>query len=370
MRMDTEEATTGQGPSIHLGAHGAAPVGSPWAVRGPATRSWREEALTRAAELRTLTVWLRNRPDDPGGRAADALVDAIDRHLDAAEATAQRASDGTRGSWLHRLTGAEMERVRSNLDAAEADLLRLAPPEYLAGQVPSLLAYARQHLDRTDARLERLEVVAREAARGQLSPPSHHAVVAAAHGASLEARAEVRRVRSFRNVLFVTSAVLALAALAVGVVGSVRPDVIPLCFAPDDMVVCPTRGEGPVAPGADVDVVMARTTTGWDYPVVELLGLIAAALAAAAGVRGIRGTSTPYGVPVALALLKLPTGALTAVLGLIAMRGEFVPGLSALDTPGQILAWAVAFGYAQQLFTRFVDRRAQTVLDDVGGHAR
>jgi hypothetical protein len=37
------------------------------------------------------------------------------------------------------------------------------------------------------------------------------------------------------------------------------------------------------------------------------------------------------------------------------MRGAFVPGLSALDTPAQILSWAIVFGYAQQLFTRFVD---------------
>jgi hypothetical protein len=48
------------------------------------------------------------------------------------------------------------------------------------------------------------------------------------------------------------------------------------------------------------------------------------------------------------------------------MRGGFVPGLSALDTSAQILAWALVFGYAQQVFTRFVDRQANTVLDSPG----
>jgi hypothetical protein len=71
-------------------------------------------------------------------------------------------------------------------------------------------------------------------------------------------------------------------------------------------------------------------------------------------------------VPLALAALKLPTGALTAVVGLLLMRGEFVPGLTALDTPGQIIAWAVVFGYAQQLFTKMVDARGQAVLDALG----
>ena len=43
------------------------------------------------------------------------------------------------------------------------------------------------------------------------------------------------------------------------------------------------------------------------------------------------------GLPVAMAVLKLPTGAITAFLGLLLMRGQFVPGLSALDTSAQIL---------------------------------
>jgi hypothetical protein len=49
------------------------------------------------------------------------------------------------------------------------------------------------------------------------------------------------------------------------------------------------------------------------------------------------------------------------------MRGGFVPGLSALDSSAQIISWAVVFGYAQQLVTRFVDEQAHAVLEDVGG---
>ena len=61
-------------------------------------------------------------------------------------------------------------------------------------------------------------------------------------------------------------------------------------------------------------------------------------------------------MPVALAALKLPTGAITAFLGLLLMRQRYDPGLSALDTSAQILAWALVFGYARdELFTRLVD---------------
>src|SRR5688500_11686510 len=72
---------------------------------------------------------------------------------------------------------------------------------------------------------------------------------------------------------------------------------------------------------------------------------------------------------VALAVLKLPTGALSSVLGLLLMRGGFVPGLTALDTTPQIIAWAVVLGASQQLVTGLVDRQAQTVLDSVGNKA-
>jgi hypothetical protein len=100
--------------------------------------------------------------------------------------------------------------------------------------------------------------------------------------------------------------------------------------------------------------------------IVELVGLVSAAVAAAVALRGMSGTSTPYSLPTALAVLKMPTGALTAVLGILLMRGGFVPGLSDLDTSGQILAWAIVFGAAQQLVTRLVDKQAQDVLDAVG----
>jgi hypothetical protein len=55
-------------------------------------------------------------------------------------------------------------------------------------------------------------------------------------------------------------------------------------------------------------------------------------------------------------------GALTAIGALIAIRGEFVPGLSALDSQEQILAYALVFGYAQQLLTGLIDRKALDVM--------
>lgn len=85
------------------------------------------------------------------------------------------------------------------------------------------------------------------------------------------------------------------------------------------------------------------------------MGLAGGTLSATVALRKLRGTSTPYAVPVALSVLKLPLGALTSVIGILLVQGGFVPGLSDLDNQGQILAYAVVFGFAQQVATRLVD---------------
>lgn len=284
--------------------------------------------------------------------------------------------------------GAAVERAHSHLDAVETDLLRLAEDPYLRGALPDLVAQVRAHLAPKDPRLQRVEAleaaVADRPATEMLDKLETERVLFAVRAASREGRHEIRRVRSFRNILVVTALVLAVGVGGLTLVGLFEPDVIPLCFTPNETaVVCPTAtqdlpgnsapgtapGQGPMGQQGDaaLDERMRQTASSWDVPVVEIVGLLAAALAAAFAIRGIKGTSTPYSLPVALALLKLPAGALTAVLGLLLMRGGFVPGLSALDSSAQIIAWAVLFGYSQQLFTRFVDEQAKTVLDNVGG---
>ena len=54
---------------------------------------------------------------------------------------------------------------------------------------------------------------------------------------------------------------------------------------------------------------------------------------------------------------------LTAILGLLAIRRDFVSGLSALDSQDQILAYALLLGFGQQVFTQLLDKKAQTLLD-------
>jgi hypothetical protein len=261
--------------------------------------------------------------------------------------------------------------------------LRLAPPDYLCGLMPSIQAHVNRHLPKEDPRWQGLTSVAKTAAEerrkegpADLSETDRGVAVAAYHAANSQRRGEFLRLRSFRNMLLAATVLLLLVAVGLGTLGSVKPDLIPVCFNPDtrdatsnvatSKVVCPTE-ETLVSGDGDIDNVIAKTVSPWDLWLVELVGLVAAAVASAFALRGLRGDSTPVTLPATLAALKLATGALTAFLGLLLMRGAFVPGLSALDSSAQILSWAIVFGYAQQLFTRFVDQQANTVLQGIHG---
>ncbi len=375
------------GSAVSATDHGpdTAPGSGATRARGPVSPAWREGTWTRAKEIESLCSWIRRRTDQDG---SDVLLAAVGIHLRAAE---EAALPPPRRRFRDQ---ALLERAMSNLDAAEALLLDVAPREYVLGRLPGVLNDAVRHLAPTDLRRRQLEHIARRAGIGDpttplpddASTPSPDDVLAlvarerltiatAYRAARSAALREQLRVRSFRNVLLVTTALLTLLAVALAVVGFVDRTAIPLCFEPQQgqqtEVVCPT-GESRAEPGADgtppdIDAAVLVTAGPADILVVELVGLAAAAVAAAAAIRGIRGSSEPHNLPVALALLKLPTGALTAVLGLLLMRGQFIPGLTALDSSAQILAWALVFGYAQQLFTRLVDQQGQTVLNSVRG---
>jgi hypothetical protein len=392
-------STATLGSSVHRSS-GLGEASPELSVRGPVASAWREGTLTRAQELDSLCSWvIANDPE----QVSASLVHGVRTHIEAARQAASVAALNPK-RYLHGPRyGSLRERAMSNLDAAEADLLKIAPTEYLLGQMPSLLQHVRRHLAPGDPRREELQRIAGRIGLNdpdhpqmQIAAPVSHQerenivaqervqIVSAMRAASSASLREQVRVRSFRNVLVATTVVMTLLAIALAITGFQDPKLLPLCFAPEEagsaVVVCPTQQSAPfpttpadttpTQTSRDIDNAIEEAVRPWDLLLVELIGLAAAAVAAAAAIRKIRGSSERYGVPLALAALKLPTGAVTAFLGLLLMRGQFVPGLSALDTSAQILAWALVFGYAQQLFTRLVDQQGQTVLNSVRGASK
>ena len=238
-------------------------------VRGPVAAAWREGTLTRAQELDSLCSWVI--ADHPK-RASASLIHGVRTHIEAARQAASVAALNPK-RYLHLPRyGSLRERAMSNLDAAEAHLLNIAPAEYLLGQMPSLLQDARRHLVPGDPRREEL---GRIAGRIGLNDPDHPQmqiaalvpyeerkrivaqervqIVAATRAASSASLREQVRVRSFRNVVVATTVVMSLLAIALATIGFRSPILLPLCFAPEEagsaVVVCPTAAVGTVLDG-------------------------------------------------------------------------------------------------------------------------
>lgn len=328
-------------------------------MRRPTASAWREEALARALEMLTLLQWLEGKSPL---KNKEPLIKAVQAHLDAAE---QAANERRRAFW-GTMSGAVIVRTSANLDAAIINLLRLAPLDYLSSNASNLLMQARQQLRDRDPRLQQLEVLARKAERNKLTHSERNVLIAAVQGAAEQERRAQMRVRGFRNIIVFTATLLFLLAAAAAFIGFISPDLLPLCFQPQQQVVCPTSeatiSEAQATNAAAVNDAIRQTASMWDTMLVEFVGLLGATIAAAAALSRSRGTADPYSLPVALALLKVSTGMLTSFLGILLIRAQFIPGLTALDSSAQIVAWAIVLGYAQQVFTRAVDRQAQTVL--------
>jgi len=298
-------------------------------------------------------------------------------------------------------TSSQIQRAMSNLDAAEVLILNFAPPRYLVGQMPCLLNHVQRNLPPTDSRRQEFARIAqrvgvkdadhplvdksKEPSSAQLAEAEEIVeqergkIVTIVRGASSAALRDQLRLRSFRNILAVTIIGLIVLAIGVAIFGWFYPTRVPLCFQPSldngqSVIVCPTAYSSRLPPnqmpGPELNAAVAQAAKPWDHLTVELVGLMAAAVVATIRIRKIRGSSEAPDLPVLLALLKLPMGAIIAFLGILLVRGGFIPGLSALDTPAQILSWALVFGFAQQLFTRLVDQQGQTVLDNVRGADR
>jgi hypothetical protein len=279
---------------------------------------------------------------------ADGIEDLIQR----AQAAAGRR-DPVPSRIINWWRGVLVEAAYRNMHAARAQLVDLYTQADIEAETPSAVARVHSTLDPADPRsitqdqLLSLPLDRQRAWLRRLIEDGYEAV-----------DLKHAQLRNFRNALFKVAAVITTLMVLTLLTLSFHPTVMPLCF-PHEVVNadtttvmqmnCPTRSSTAGPSGGDV----------W---AITLVGLLGGTLAAAIAIRNLRGTSTPYDVPAALAWFKIPLGAFTAILGIVAIHGGFLPGLSVLDSQEQILAYALLLGFAQQLFTGVLDRKAQSLL--------
>ncbi|WP_248962990.1 hypothetical protein [Sphaerisporangium perillae] len=306
---------------------------------------WRVYIASRSEEIKAdADRCLGARAHEPG---LEALHASIGRQL----ATAARYAKERQG-WRRWLTGQAIEGAWSNIYGATILLYGLLPASELNARAPEVLATGRAYLHADDARLTQL---AARTTAGDIDERDRSLLQSVLRAAYSAASIESSRVRSFRNLLLGGVGLLTLIVAGLVTIGAVWPYAIPMCgngtllasFGPRGDQVCPTGNGSP---------------THGDVPLVALIGMLGAALATATSLSTRSELSTRYSLAVAQNLLKAPAGVATAIIGLLILNSGFVPGFGGLSSQTSILVWAMAFGYAQQVVTRLVDQRADTLL--------
>lgn len=287
---------------------------------------WREVASGRLADLR---VELEGLPADC--RDHPRCVDARRRLREAAQIV-----DARRGL-LGLLNGAAVEAAWLRIHAVDVAVIRLATPGVVRARLPEIASTGRELLGESHESVTTIREIMGHTKWTEHDREALAQGVKAVHAAS---DSESRRLRSFRNILLGATAVLALLAVCFGVVGAHRPETFGL-------------------------VTSGTSLSGVDIAIAELLGLVSASLVGALAIRKMKGTSTAYAVPMASLLLKLPTGALTAVAGLLMVKAGIAGDGVNLTTNAHVVGYSLLFGASQQGITGMVDRQAQTLLNNI-----
>jgi hypothetical protein len=243
-------------------------------------------------------------------------------------------------------SGARIEQTWSCLHEAEHALLMLVDEDVLRARIPFIRDALRRHVDEHDSEFKPmgkdLEELEKKVAYGRSDRERLRAIRAYADSRS---DATQRDIRAFRNLLLVITVPLGVLLAIVAIVYAVDPSLITVCardVASLKMNQCPNG----TTKAAGADVVQ-----------IELIGALAGLLSAIIPLRRARRLTGPYSIAIVQAALKMFTGAAIALIGVLLLQSDLLPGLS--PQPGsRVLPYAAFFGFAQQVLTRLVDQRA------------
>ncbi len=298
------------------------------AASGRGRTAWREEILQE-----------RDRLEMELGRS-DVVLDPsgtkyIHANLDIASDAATRIHKGferIRSWWA----GIDSVAGWRSIHAAKQALYDGLPDAELRAQLPILRSKVTRYLDPNDAERIAYEGWIKGAAdpKQPIDRVRLRTVRSAVDGVSDDQYDKIHR---FRNTLYLLF------------LGVIILDIVLILPAAGWLPICAP----PIVPGGGSSCPPVGQ--------VELAGLIGGVLAAAAALLRIPVAHEPYNLKRAQTLVKLPLSALTAIVGLMLVQSNVIGALQP-EATSAVLAYAAIFGYSQQLVTRLIDQKAQSLV--------
>jgi hypothetical protein len=315
---------------------------------------WRVEVQLRINELRGRLLAV----DDDDCKVKDGLkrkptksiVDAIERCLGEAEAATERESLPRR---IHQWwTGNAITAAWGSVHQAEAFMVLVEGSEDVRATLPWLRAWIQSAME-GGWRRDRYE----ELLADQVEDPGEfdRTVVRQAHKDVIHSNAErYNNLRAFRNNLVLVTAMLLAAVVTLALWHALNPSFLALCTD---------------AGSQDQRCISGPVSESFDVVLVVLLGAIGGLLSIAFGLSETTTPPSRYDPKAWQALLKPVAGAATALAGVVLLQADVVVGPTESASQAMYIGYALLFGFSQQLFTRFVDKRAEALVPTEGEHS-
>jgi len=246
-------------------------------------------------------------------------------------------------------TSALRDLVWRQIHMAEAYIVSMLPEPERQHRVAEILYDARLILDRDDPVMSPAPPGPPAPGAGTPSPASSEA---AKRAFAYELVRRYREAwddrytasRGFRNRLIVLIAAVTFAVavlIAAGSLGMVWLDLVP------------KQAHAFLAP--HLDDLLAMLT-------IAIFGAIGGLISGADKVVNVGGVYNPFSLPWYLLFFKIPMGALTGILGVLAIKGNLMPDMHlTMNNWSQLIIWALVFGASQQLITFMVDRHVRSL---------
>jgi hypothetical protein len=306
-----------------------------WQVPADVT-DWQLTVESRARRVRAdLAALPMAAATEVARKAAEVSLDVVDAALRNADKKWWRSG----ASWW---SGWYIERAWRALHEAEIHLAAADPD--LPARLPGLTARIRLYLEETDPRRQAVEA----------DNPARIVVIDALRAAFDASDDSHAAARALRNKLFVMSLALFVLNTALGLIGILKPGLVPMCMSPSQ-----TQQPNPLCPSG------AGTTSGWDVWMVQLFGALGATISVVLLLIRRRPDLSPYVLVGYQALVKILLGSALAVVGVLALGAGLVSGIVYVGSQAALLLWCVLFGYAQQVGTRLLDNYADRLMDEV-----
>jgi hypothetical protein len=311
---------------------------------------WRTEVEVRVQELRHRLAaaehvdsakWSADQSEE-SRRAAKAVVKGcLDRAGEAAAKT--QTFWGELDSWW---TGDTMTTAWEAVHEAELKLVRLEDSEAVRASLPRLLAWIQRAMESGESRSSYEKALKDQA--GDDKAIDLTLIEQAFKDVIVANNDRYSNLRTFRNTLILVTALLAGLIGVLAAWHALNPGFVTLCSAESE------NGVRHCLDGSDPH----RS----DVALVALIGAVGGLLAIAFGLAETETPPSRYDPRAWQALLKPVAGAATALAGVLLIQADLLIGPASSRSESLFLSYAVIFGFSQQLFTRFVDKRAGTLI--------